>query len=193
MLCPDTGHLKETGVPISALYPHLDNKMPIFRTPEPPRTCSRCLKEESSEHLGDSLVCDSCQIASQQCKEHTLPPVAEHIVSEPYPRPPRPTPTPLNIPLHLVQARPPTPPSFQSLAPNPMVDITRIRLQSHIHHCLRPGAQFKGFQKSGRNSYDVNVTIVVSPTRPVNNSNSVGCQLCRVISRWLSLHSRAHR
>ena len=45
--------------------------------------------------------------------------------------------------------------------PDPRVDITRIRVRSRGHHCLYPGATFQGTQKSGRNSYDVNVTIVV--------------------------------
>lgn len=47
-------------------------------------------------------------------------------------------------------------------APDPYVDITRLRVRSQGHHCLYPGATFQGTQRSGRNSYDVNVTIVVS-------------------------------
>lgn len=46
--------------------------------------------------------------------------------------------------------------------PDPLLDITRLRVRSPTHHCLYPGATFSGTQKSGRNSYDVNVTIVVS-------------------------------
>jgi hypothetical protein len=46
-------------------------------------------------------------------------------------------------------------------SPDPLIDITRLRVRSHGHHCLYPGASFQGTQKSGRNSYDVNVTIVV--------------------------------
>ena len=48
-----------------------------------------------------------------------------------------------------------------SSAPDPLLDITHLRVRSHGHHCLYPGATFQGTQKSGRNSYDVNVTIVV--------------------------------
>ena len=48
-----------------------------------------------------------------------------------------------------------------SSAPDPLTDITRLRVRSQGHHCLYPGATFQGTQKSGRNSYDVNVTIVV--------------------------------
>ncbi|KAK7467252.1 hypothetical protein VKT23_004309 [Stygiomarasmius scandens] len=45
--------------------------------------------------------------------------------------------------------------------PSPLTDITRLRVRSQGHHCLYPGATFQGTQKSGRNSYDVNVTIDV--------------------------------
>ena len=45
--------------------------------------------------------------------------------------------------------------------PSPFVDITRLRIRSYAHQCLYAGAVFQGTQKSGRNSYDVHVTIVV--------------------------------
>lgn len=45
---------------------------------------------------------------------------------------------------------------------DPLVDITRLRVRSQVHQCLYPGATFEGTQKSGRNSYDVTVTVVVS-------------------------------
>ncbi|KAJ7581206.1 vacuolar import and degradation protein-domain-containing protein [Mycena floridula] len=48
----------------------------------------------------------------------------------------------------------------QPLPSSPLTDITRLRVRSQGHHCLYPGASFQGTQKSGRNSYDVNVTIV---------------------------------
>ena len=48
-----------------------------------------------------------------------------------------------------------------SPTPDPYVDITRIRMRSQAHPCLYPGATFQGTQKSGRNSYDVTVSIVV--------------------------------
>jgi len=43
---------------------------------------------------------------------------------------------------------------------DPLVDITRLRLRPQRHHCLYQGSQFQGTQKSGRNSYEVHVTIV---------------------------------
>ena len=59
-------------------------------------------------------------------------------------------------------------------SPNPLVDITRLRVRSPTHHCLYPGATFTGTQKSGRSSYDVNVTIVVRPPP------SLTCNLNRI-------------
>lgn len=56
----------------------------------------------------------------------------------------------------------PRPPAALTASPDPLSDITRLRVRSQGHHCLYPGATFQGTQKSGRNSYDVNVTIVVS-------------------------------
>lgn len=47
------------------------------------------------------------------------------------------------------------------ITPSPLTDITRLRVRSLGNHCLYPGAVFQGTQKSGRSSYDVNVTIVV--------------------------------
>lgn len=44
--------------------------------------------------------------------------------------------------------------------PDPLADISRIRVRSKGHKCLYPGARFEGTQKSGRNSYEVNVSIV---------------------------------
>ena len=52
-------------------------------------------------------------------------------------------------------------PLQHSPTPDPYIDITRIRMRSQGHHCLYPGASFQGTQKSGRNSYDVTVSIVV--------------------------------
>jgi len=66
-----------------------------------------------------------------------------------HPSPPAPTPTVSRRQLNLISS------------PDPLTDITRLRIRSQGHHCLYPGATFQGTQKSGRNSYDVNVTIVV--------------------------------
>jgi glucose-induced degradation protein 4 len=53
-------------------------------------------------------------------------------------------------------------PRVSSSSPDPLLDITHIRVRSQGHHCLYPGSVFQGTQKSGRNSYEVTVNIVVS-------------------------------
>jgi hypothetical protein len=45
--------------------------------------------------------------------------------------------------------------------PGPLTDITHLRVRTQRRSCLYPGASFQGTQKSGRNSYEVKVTIVV--------------------------------
>lgn len=55
-----------------------------------------------------------------------------------------------------------TPSSPSTYLADPHADITRLRVRSHSLDCLFPGAQFSGTQKSGRSSYEVSVTIVVS-------------------------------
>lgn len=60
--------------------------------------------------------------------------------------------------------------------PDPLVDISRLRVRSRGYKCLYPGATFRGWQKSGRNSYDVTVTIIVRsfiyPSSPSTYVNS---------------------
>ncbi|KAF8623456.1 hypothetical protein AX15_006241 [Amanita polypyramis BW_CC] len=46
------------------------------------------------------------------------------------------------------------------MVPDPLIDITRLRIRTSSHYCLYPGATFVGTQKSGRSSYDVTVTVV---------------------------------
>lgn len=62
-----------------------------------------------------------------------------------------------------------------SSSPNPLLDMTHIRMRSQGHHCLYPGAVFQGTQKSGRNSYEVNVNIV-----DVDFSSSFLCGYLRI-------------
>ncbi|TFK55104.1 hypothetical protein OE88DRAFT_1623081 [Heliocybe sulcata] len=50
--------------------------------------------------------------------------------------------------------------STSTLSPDPLIDVTRLRVRSRGCHSLYPGALFQGTQKSGRNSYDVTVNIV---------------------------------
>lgn len=51
---------------------------------------------------------------------------------------------------------------FDATRPDPKADISRLRCIGRGRGCLYPGATFNGIQKSGRNSYDVTVQIVVS-------------------------------
>ncbi|KAF9475843.1 hypothetical protein BDN70DRAFT_883168 [Pholiota conissans] len=66
-------------------------------------------------------------------------------------------------------------PQHSIAAADPLADITRLRIRNRPHHCLYPGATFQGTQKSGRNSYDVDVTIV-----DVNFSLSSLCGYLRI-------------
>ncbi|KAG6867012.1 hypothetical protein C0991_003928 [Blastosporella zonata] len=59
--------------------------------------------------------------------------------------------------------------------PSPLIDITRLRVKSNGSDCLYPGAIFRGIQKSGRNNYEVDVTIV-----DVNFSSSYLCGYLRI-------------
>ncbi|KAF5381016.1 hypothetical protein D9615_004057 [Tricholomella constricta] len=59
--------------------------------------------------------------------------------------------------------------------PHPLTDITRLRVRSHGSECLYPGATFRGIQKSGRNNYEVDVTIV-----DVNFPSSYLCGYLRI-------------
>lgn len=102
--------------------------------------------------------------------------------------PPRPTPAPIDTTLAPPQSPRPSltaqrspvqlatpstsrsrPPAALTASPDPLSDTTRLRVRSQGHHCLYPGATFQGTQKSGRNSYDVNVTIVVSIIIPATS------------------------
>ena len=84
-----------------------------------------------------------------------------------------------------------------SCSADPLIDITRIRVRSQGHHCLYPGATFQGTQKSGRNSYDVNVTIVVSRSLKLSLFEVVevcpGCRLCIIFPMRLLAYTRSNR
>ncbi|KAJ7285973.1 vacuolar import and degradation protein-domain-containing protein [Mycena rebaudengoi] len=141
-----------------------------------------------SPHPG-AVVCSGCRDHLLATIEALLPVQQSCIDVEPAfvrPEPPRRIPEPrvFDIAPNVVPMRSPEPtyraPSFPYVSSNhhivtpsfaprqssphkgadPLVDITRLRVRSQAHHCLYPGATFHGTQKSGRNSYDVNVTIV---------------------------------
>ena len=66
------------------------------------------------------------------------------------------SPSPIPFPAHSAQHE------ADDDYPDPLADVTRLRVRSKGHKCLYPGATFEGTQKSGRTSYEVQVTIVVS-------------------------------
>ncbi|KAL1410713.1 hypothetical protein Q8F55_001655 [Vanrija albida] len=51
-------------------------------------------------------------------------------------------------------------PEQEECAPNPLLDVTRLRVRSSTYGCLYPGSKFHGTQSSGRSEYEVDVTIV---------------------------------
>lgn len=61
---------------------------------------------------------------------------------------------------------------------DPCADVTRIRTTTRGNKYIYPGATFTGTQKSGRNNYDVTVTVVVSLADPHVASESLPLTTC---------------
>ncbi|KAF9526980.1 vacuolar import and degradation protein-domain-containing protein [Crepidotus variabilis] len=110
---------------------------------------------------------------------HTSPYRKRHQSSSipytPASRPIAPIRTTSNDTLHRVGLQPPQQKSIATTSLNPLVDITFLRHRPTLHQCLYAGAVFQGTQKSGRNSYDVHVTIV-----DVNFAASTLCGYLRI-------------
>lgn len=128
----DTRHTPES--------PIYDDEMLMDSAPEPGRSyqdSSTSIPTYSNPSNGVDIPIDTSNLPNipHQSQSHSLSPVHTTTMSR-----------------HHIQ-------SFSS--PEPLTDITRLRVRSQGHHCLHPGATFQGTQKSGRNSYDVTVTIVV--------------------------------
>lgn len=119
-----------------------------------------------------------------------LPPISSEI--SPLPASTRFTSSPTKSPLSEYET---------ASAPDPFMDITRLRVRSQPHHCLYPGATFQGTQKSGRHSYDVKVSIVVCLPDSVHPAYQRSALTIGLIGRrfrilfplWLSLHTGTHR
>lgn len=128
----------------------------------------------SSRRIPDTSLDASVPVASPD------PPHSYHVVVL---APPtysnRPASLTINCNTTTTPQRETTKPFYQAAAPrrhtnsisSPLTDITRLRVRSQGHHCLYPGATFQGTQKSGRNSYDVNVTIVVCTVNCVHETS----------------------
>ncbi len=83
-----------------------------------------------------------------------------------------------------------------SLSPNPLTDITRLRVRHPGSPLSLPGCLLQGTQKSGRNSYDVTVTIVVRMSLRLScvcSPATAGRRLFVVVPLRLPLHPRSHR
>ncbi|KAB5596420.1 hypothetical protein CTheo_57 [Ceratobasidium theobromae] len=158
------------------------NATDVFSTSGP--LCSSCA-ERARTLMNDGILVNS--LATRLRRQSALAPMVEEPTEyEATPSSPPTTPPaqpesshliPISIPFdsHLVThsprlASPDSPPprerdihrSRSAPAPelDPFTDITRLRLNNTRQDCLYPGASFVGIQKSGRNSYNVSVTIV---------------------------------
>ncbi|KAJ7905648.1 vacuolar import and degradation protein-domain-containing protein [Mycena olivaceomarginata] len=148
-----------------------------------------CQVDPASDTQPDALVCAGCRAhllaaltilvpdtrPERPCID-TLPresPVLrrQRLCDDPQDAPLPVAPSPSYRPAPPVYSKPPPAPEAVFVRPqfipqrshtkgDPLADITRLRVRVQTHHCLYPGASFHGTQKSGRNSYDVNVTIV---------------------------------
>ncbi|KAK7693537.1 hypothetical protein QCA50_003106 [Cerrena zonata] len=116
---------------------------PLSSRPDALRANSPATSSDISSHSVDSTPASLSIVTS-----HLTPPYSTHSPHALAPSPSSPFASSSKL-----RSRPISP-------PDPLIDITRLRVRSRGHHCLYPGASFQGTQKSGRNSYDVNVTIV---------------------------------
>lgn len=76
----------------------------------------------------------------------------------------------------------PRPTTSHISAPDPLMDITRLRVRNKGYACLHPGAIFQGKQQSGRTNHDVTVTILVS-------SAILNCDVFAYVSRRMSTYN----
>ncbi len=116
----------------------------------------------SSESFNSEVACSSCTLAPCICrvgKDKLLAIPCLPTITIPPAAPPATQPRDHTNTLSLARPHSHTT-AAPFLSPSPLTDITRLRVRSQPHYCLYAGAEFRGTQKSGRNSYDVTVTIV---------------------------------
>ncbi|KAF8921130.1 vacuolar import and degradation protein-domain-containing protein [Mucidula mucida] len=116
----------------------------------------------SSESFNSDVACSSCTLAPCICrvgKDKLLAIPCLPTITIPPAAPPATQPRDHTNTLSLARPHSHTT-AAPFLSPSPLTDITRLRVRSQPHYCLYAGAEFRGTQKSGRNSYDVTVTIV---------------------------------
>ncbi|KAL9715318.1 hypothetical protein Ac2012v2_001981 [Leucoagaricus gongylophorus] len=140
-------------------------------TSSQPKSCPSCRALVLvAEPDVPTATCPNCrEPVPLRLSQRRLPSVAQRFPLSATRDPPPPAdisksfPPPLHRPQQLPLHSPP-PESHPVIplfpTPDPLSDVTRIRLRTRATHCLYPGAIFQGTQKSGRNSYDVTVTVV---------------------------------
>ena len=177
-------------------------------TSSQPKSCPSCRALVLvAEPDVPTATCPNCrEPVPLRLSQRRLPSVAQRFPLSATRDPPPPTdisksfPPPLHRPQQLPLHSPP-PESHPVIplfpTPDPLSDVTRIRLRTRATHCLYPGAIFQGTQKSGRNSYDVTVTVVVRWSCPIRSqltySTYIGCRLGHLLFVRLSMYSWAHR
>ncbi|KAF7305037.1 Casein kinase I 1 [Mycena kentingensis (nom. inval.)] len=136
-------------------------------TPQPPDApvCAQCRAHVLAAITATLLPCNTREPPPRRHRPVDEPPVVVSVVpslpSSPTPSYRPPPPAIYTKPFPQPEVRPSAPQRGQyAIKGDPLADITRLRVRTQSHHCLYPGATFQGTQKSGRNSYDVNVTIV---------------------------------
>ena len=145
-------------LPLPAVHPQVDRRLDVDEDMDRPSSSTPSLLHVEPQASVPTLP----ETPAVHVPSRPTPAPIDTILAPPQGR--RPSLTAQRSPVQLAtpsssRARPPAAPTA---SPDPLSDITRLRIRSQGHHCLYPGATFQGTQKSGRNSYDVNVTIVVS-------------------------------
>ncbi|KAG5647264.1 hypothetical protein DXG03_000799 [Asterophora parasitica] len=127
-----------------------------------------------SNLFDDKMVVDVPVTNSRPCHTHFITTPTPTYTKKPIPLTIHTTPTDSSVPSaphqhHPTHVQPTVTTPANSLPrqraqaaqyPHPLTDITRLRVRSHGSECLYPRAVFRGIQKSGRNNYDVDVTIM---------------------------------
>ncbi|EUC62113.1 vacuolar import and degradation protein [Rhizoctonia solani AG-3 Rhs1AP] len=139
----------------SPLAPRLRRQSTLAPIDEPteytdPQPTTHILESQSPQQMDLSpLAIGPCAFDSHSVPSHHSHPARS--LSSPHSPPPSDREPPRDTP----RSR-----SAALSEPDPYTDVTRLRLNNTRQDCLYPGAQFVGIQKSGRNSYNVSVTIV---------------------------------
>jgi hypothetical protein len=76
-------------------------------------------------------------------------------------------------------------PTAKEVHPNPLLDISRLRVPSKGRGVLQPGALFRGTQTSGRSSYEVEVRILVSVARATGSLTYISWHSLSISFRFL--------